>query len=96
MEQLIKEMQDEETGVPVRSQKVFLSSIPAAFAGYDIIEWLMERLNIEDSGKITNDDRKDTLLKLCELHFAIFSSGSNPSSQLALPTWLLFPCGDEQ
>jgi regulator of G-protein signaling len=50
METLIKEMQDEETGVPVRSQKVFLASIPAAFAGYDIIEWLMERLNIEDSG----------------------------------------------
>lgn len=50
MESLIKEMQDEETGVPVRSQKVFLSSIPAAFAGYDIIEWLMERLSIEDSG----------------------------------------------
>lgn len=43
MESLIKEMQDEETGVPVRSQKVFLCSIPAAFAGYDIIEWLMER-----------------------------------------------------
>lgn len=52
MECLVKEMQDEETGVPVRSQKVFLSSIPAAFAGYDIIEWLMERLSIEDSGEI--------------------------------------------
>lgn len=51
MENLIKEMQDPETGVPVRSQKVFLTSIPAAFAGYDIIEWLMERLSIEDSGE---------------------------------------------
>jgi len=51
MECLIKEMQDPEHGVPVRSQKIFLSSIPAAFAGYDIIEWLMERLSIEDSGK---------------------------------------------
>ncbi|CAG7817424.1 unnamed protein product [Allacma fusca] len=42
-------MQDPEHGVPVRSQKMFLTSIPAAFAGYDIIEWLMERLVIEDS-----------------------------------------------
>jgi regulator of G-protein signaling len=50
MESLIKEMQDPEHGVPVRSQKLFLSSVPAAFAGYDIIEWLMERMSIEDSG----------------------------------------------
>jgi len=49
MESIIKEMQDPEHGVPVRSQKVFLTSIPAAFAGYDIIEWLMERFSIEDS-----------------------------------------------
>ncbi|XP_046398167.1 uncharacterized protein LOC124164972 [Ischnura elegans] len=49
MEALVREMQDPETGVPVRSQKVFLTSIPSAFMGYDLIEWLMERLNIEDS-----------------------------------------------
>lgn len=33
MESLIKEMQDPETGVPVRSQKLFLSIIPSAFMG---------------------------------------------------------------
>lgn len=33
MENLIKEMQDPETGVPVRSQKLFLSVIPSAFMG---------------------------------------------------------------
>lgn len=33
MESLIKEMQDPETGVPVRSQKLFLSVIPSAFMG---------------------------------------------------------------
>lgn len=72
-------MQDPESGVPVRSQKQFLTSIPSAFmgechrylrcgvsvsgrhgqnttvaclrvAGYDLIEWLMERLAIEESG----------------------------------------------
>lgn len=33
MESLIKEMQEPETGVPVRIQKLFLSYIPAAFMG---------------------------------------------------------------
>lgn len=42
-------MQDPENGVPVRSQKQFLTSIPSAFMGYDLIEWLMERLSIEES-----------------------------------------------
>ncbi|KAG8233801.1 hypothetical protein J437_LFUL008021 [Ladona fulva] len=78
MEALVREMQDPETGVPVRSQKLFLTSIPSAFMGmyilmtslvlksylisingmfipfilgYDLIEWLMERLNIEDSAE---------------------------------------------
>ncbi|XP_017754365.1 PREDICTED: uncharacterized protein LOC108546667 isoform X1 [Eufriesea mexicana] len=79
MEGLVREMQDPENGVPVRSQKQFLTSIPSAFmgechrylrcgvsvsghhgqdttvgclrvAGYDLIEWLMERLSIEESG----------------------------------------------
>lgn len=29
----MREMQDPETGVPVRSQKLFLTSIPSAFMG---------------------------------------------------------------
>ncbi|XP_071548464.1 uncharacterized protein [Panulirus ornatus] len=74
MEALVREMQDPETGVPIRSQKLFLTSIPSAFMasqtlvasvttpeymlryeqtftikGYDLIEWLLERLEIEDS-----------------------------------------------
>ncbi|XP_043797220.1 regulator of G-protein signaling 11 isoform X4 [Apis laboriosa] len=49
MEGLVREMQDPENGVPVRSQKQFLTSIPSAFMGYDLIEWLMERLSIEES-----------------------------------------------
>jgi len=51
MEALVKKMQDPEDGVPVRSQKIFLTSIPSAFIGYDLIEWLMEHLNIEESGE---------------------------------------------
>ncbi|KAH8399687.1 hypothetical protein KR222_011346 [Zaprionus bogoriensis] len=42
-------MQDLEHGVPVRQQKMFLTSIPYAFMGYDLIEWLMDRLQIEES-----------------------------------------------
>lgn len=49
MEGLVREMQDVENGVPVRSQKLFLTSIPSAFMGYDLVEWLMERLGIEES-----------------------------------------------
>ncbi|XP_069365703.1 uncharacterized protein [Maniola hyperantus] len=49
MEALIKEMQDPETGVPVRSQKLFLSFIPSAFTGYDLVEWLMERFNLDET-----------------------------------------------
>lgn len=33
MEKLVQEMQQEERGVQVRSQKQFLTSIPAAFTG---------------------------------------------------------------
>lgn len=33
MEGLVREMKDEETGVRVKSQKLFLTSIPSAFAG---------------------------------------------------------------
>ncbi|GJQ83356.1 hypothetical protein Trydic_g18140 [Trypoxylus dichotomus] len=49
MEGLVGEMQDPENGVPVRCQKIFLTTIPFAFMGYDLIEWLMERLSIEES-----------------------------------------------
>ena len=33
MEALVREMQDPETGIPIRSQKLFLTSIPSAFMG---------------------------------------------------------------
>ncbi|KAL4714550.1 hypothetical protein ACJJTC_006596 [Scirpophaga incertulas] len=52
MENLIKEMQDPETGVPVRSQKLFLSVIPSAFMGYDLVEWLMERFNLDETSNV--------------------------------------------
>ncbi|XP_035704425.1 regulator of G-protein signaling 7 isoform X2 [Folsomia candida] len=87
MESLIKEMQDEETGVPVRSQKVFLSSIPAAFAGYDIIEWLMERLSIEDSVEAIH------LANLMCQHGYFFPVGTNnnPNMNFSVKTPYYWP-----
>lgn len=52
MEQLVREMQHPERGVPVRSQKLFLTTIPSAFLGYDLVEWLMERLSIDEGEAI--------------------------------------------
>ena len=39
MENLVREMQDGETGVPVRSQKLFLTSIPSAFMGESLMHY---------------------------------------------------------
>nr|XP_036221214.1 uncharacterized protein LOC106627025 isoform X3 [Bactrocera oleae]XP_036221215.1 uncharacterized protein LOC106627025 isoform X3 [Bactrocera oleae] len=49
MEALVRTMQNDEKPVPVRVQKTFLSNIPSAFMGYDLIEWMMDRLMIEES-----------------------------------------------
>nr|AON96632.1 regulator of G-protein signaling 12 [Bicyclus anynana] len=63
MEALIKEMQDPEIGVPVRSQKLFLTVIPAAFMGCDLIEWLMLRFKSLES---TNVDALTLANQLCQ------------------------------
>ena len=48
LENLVREMQDLEHGVPVRSQKLFLTSIPAAFMGqYSIGHWLSFTIILE-------------------------------------------------
>lgn len=49
MEALIRRMQHPETGVPVRSQRQFLTSIPCAFQGYDLVEWLVEHLDLDEA-----------------------------------------------
>ncbi|CAH2241245.1 jg3308 [Pararge aegeria aegeria] len=63
MEALLKEMQDPETGVPVRSQKLFLCVIPAAFQACDLIEWLMSRFKSLES---TNADALALANQLCQ------------------------------
>ncbi|XP_077283524.1 regulator of G-protein signaling 7 [Arctopsyche grandis] len=48
MEALIERMQDEVTGVPVRTVKSFMSKIPSVFTGSDLVAWLSRRLSLED------------------------------------------------
>ncbi|KPM08496.1 regulator of G-protein signaling 7-like protein [Sarcoptes scabiei] len=48
MEQIIEKMQDEHTGVPVRTVKSFMSKIPSVFNGSDLIAWMIRELELDD------------------------------------------------
>ncbi|XP_042874072.1 regulator of G-protein signaling 7-like [Penaeus japonicus] len=48
MERIVEQMQQEETGVPVRTVKSFMTKIPSVFTGADLISWMMRNLDVED------------------------------------------------
>ncbi|XP_014665053.1 PREDICTED: regulator of G-protein signaling 7-like [Priapulus caudatus] len=48
MESIVEKMQDDVTGVPVRTVKSFMTKIPSVFTGADLINWMMKNLDIED------------------------------------------------
>ncbi|RWS27642.1 regulator of G-protein signaling 7-like protein [Leptotrombidium deliense] len=48
MEQIIERMQDEQSGVPVKTVKSFMSKIPSVFTGSDLVNWMMKNLDLED------------------------------------------------
>lgn len=48
MESIIDRMQDESTGVPVRTVKSFMTKVPSVFTGQDLINWMMRNLDVED------------------------------------------------
>jgi regulator of G-protein signaling len=48
MEKIVEKMQDETTGVPVRTVKSFMSKIPSVFTGSDLIMWMLKNLDVED------------------------------------------------
>ncbi|KAK6182564.1 hypothetical protein SNE40_010218 [Patella caerulea] len=48
METIVERMQDEHTGVPVRTVKSFMSKVPSVFTGQDLITWMMRNLDVED------------------------------------------------
>lgn len=51
MELLIEKMQEESSGVPIRTVKSFMSKIPSVFVGSDLVQWLLKTIGFED----TND-----------------------------------------
>ncbi|KAL1131608.1 hypothetical protein AAG570_011222 [Ranatra chinensis] len=51
MEAIIERMQDEVTGVPVKTVKSFISKIPSVFTGSDLIMWMVKNLDVEDQAE---------------------------------------------
>ncbi|CAB3238140.1 unnamed protein product [Arctia plantaginis] len=49
MESIIEKMQDENTGVPVRTVKSFMTKIPSVFTGADLVAWLTRHLHLEET-----------------------------------------------
>ena len=41
----------DETGVPVRTVKSFMSKIPSVFTGQDLISWMLVNLDLSDSAE---------------------------------------------
>ncbi|XP_007886905.1 regulator of G-protein signaling 9 isoform X1 [Callorhinchus milii] len=48
IESLVIEMQDPENGIKTQTQRVMIATIPHALTGQDLLEWLIQRLQIED------------------------------------------------
>ncbi|XP_074663196.1 regulator of G-protein signaling 7-like [Tubulanus polymorphus] len=48
MEAIVERMQDEVSGVPVRTVKSFMSKIPSVFTGADLTAWMMKNLDVDD------------------------------------------------
>ena len=44
-------MQDENTGLPIKSVKSFMSKIPSVFTGGDLIQWILKTLDVDDAGR---------------------------------------------
>ncbi|XP_064599679.1 regulator of G-protein signaling 7-like isoform X2 [Liolophura sinensis] len=48
MESIVDRMQDDNTGVPVRTVKSFMSKVPSVFTGQDLVSWMMRNLDVDD------------------------------------------------
>jgi regulator of G-protein signaling len=44
-------MQDENTGLPIKSVKSFMSKIPSVLTGGDLIQWILKTLDVEDTSR---------------------------------------------
>lgn len=74
MERIVKAMQHPTAGVPVRNQKLFLTTVPNAFTGNDVTEWIMHKLNVRDSGSLEIDQRSTSLTFVSRFQSKLFTS----------------------
>jgi regulator of G-protein signaling len=44
-------MQDEKTGLSIKSVKSFMSKIPSVLTGGDLIQWILKTLDVDDTSK---------------------------------------------
>lgn len=51
IEGLLERMQDENTGLPIKSVKSFMSKIPSVFIGGDLIQWILKTLDVDDTAE---------------------------------------------
>ena len=48
MEGILERMQEEKSGVTIRTVKSFMSKIPSVFTGQDLIAWLLANMDFSD------------------------------------------------
>lgn len=46
-------MQDENTGLPIKSVKSFMSKIPSVLTGGDLIQWILKTLDVDDTSMMS-------------------------------------------
>ncbi|CAF3542081.1 unnamed protein product [Rotaria sp. Silwood2] len=51
IESLLERMQDEHSGLPIKSVKSFMSKIPSVLTGGDLIQWILKTLDVDDTSK---------------------------------------------
>jgi hypothetical protein len=49
VEVIMEKMQEETGGVPIKTVKSFMSKIPSVFTGTDLIQWMLRKLDVEDT-----------------------------------------------
>lgn len=54
MEDILRQMQHDKTGVPIKTVKSFLTKIPDVFSGEDVVNWLMINLDIDNMDEAIN------------------------------------------
>ena len=54
LEKILEKIQDEKSGVPIRTVKTFMTKIPSVFTGTDLITWLMTNMEFSDINEALN------------------------------------------